>query len=330
MVIHVVVDIQYIFESCLVKLRNKLSRKFDISVVEFQIWFDAILNHVKFKVKTLTQAQLASNDIFKQHDVVKYLEDFHSRFVVVPVDKASNNFAIVCKKFYLEVLMKELGISNGNIVGNEVYKHVKISDTKFFAEQGEANLNLRNSLELNNLRIPLLYWTSKQHKSPYKVRFISGASHCYNKTISVEVSLALKCIKEHFKNYCAVIKKRLGIDYFWSIDNSVEFVDKLSDIGKAVSIKTYDFSTLYTNLPLDYIYSMLEKLIMKMYNNSGSDMLLVNADRRKAFWYKGTKYPGYKDYTRGDLLDSLKYILYNTYVQFAGNKFKQTRYTNGW
>ena len=42
--------------------------------------------------------------------------------MIVPVDKASNNVGVVCKKFYLEVIQKELGISyNGNIIGNKVY-----------------------------------------------------------------------------------------------------------------------------------------------------------------------------------------------------------------
>ena len=91
--------------------------------------------------------------------------------------------------------------------------------------------------------------------------------------------------------------KNRGLRFFWSIDNSVEFLLKLSGVPRAYSIKTYDFSTLYTNLPLDYIYECLEKLIIKMYNNSGAVGLLINADRKKAFWSQGCSYPGYKLYT---------------------------------
>ena len=29
--------------------------------------------------------------------------------------------------------------------------------------------------------IPLLYWVSKQHKNPYKFRFIAGATNCTTK-----------------------------------------------------------------------------------------------------------------------------------------------------
>ena len=114
-----------------------------------------------------------------------------------------------------------------------------------------------------NQKIPLRYWTSKQHKNPYKFRFIAGASHCYNKQIAVALSLALKCMKKHFRNYCKVKQKRTGISFFCSVDNSLEFIDKISDIKTAQSIKTFDFSTLYTNLPLDVIYGSLKSRLWK-------------------------------------------------------------------
>ena len=202
---------------------------------EFDEWFDSIMEKVKFKVKTLTSYDLRSNDVFRQDEVKQYLNDFHNSFIIVPVDKASNNFAIICKKFYLEVLMKEMGVTAKSITGNKVYKHMRFSKLRFFRKQELANKELDVSLEVENKHIPLLYWTSKQHKNPFKFRFIAGASHCYNKTISVEVSLALKCIKSHLKNYCAVIKKRTGLNFFWSIDNSVEFLGKLAGINHAKS-----------------------------------------------------------------------------------------------
>ena len=183
---------------------------------------------------------------------------------------------------------------------------MRFSKLRFFRKQELANKELDVSLEVENKHIPLLYWTSKQHKNPFKFRFIAGASHCYNKTISVEVSLALKCIKSHFKNYCAVIKKRTGLNFFWSIDNSVEFLGKLAGINHAKSFKTYDFSTLYTNLPLDYIFDCLQKLIIKMFENSGSQSLLINAETKRAFWSQGTHYSNFNIFTLDKLLDSLK------------------------
>ena len=43
--------------------------------------------------------------------------------MTVPVDKASSNFGIVCKKSYLDVTKNELGISDEeNTIGDKVYK----------------------------------------------------------------------------------------------------------------------------------------------------------------------------------------------------------------
>ena len=56
-------------------------------------------------------------------------------FFIVPVDKARNNFTFVCNKFYIEVSMNELGTTSNKIIGNNVYKHVKMSSTRFFKQQ---------------------------------------------------------------------------------------------------------------------------------------------------------------------------------------------------
>lgn len=39
---------------------------------------------------------------------IAYLEDIKSKYIFVPVDKAANNYAIFCKKFFVESIQKEL------------------------------------------------------------------------------------------------------------------------------------------------------------------------------------------------------------------------------
>ena len=278
----------------------------------FDFWYDVFLKKIKKRCGRLSKSDLEGNDIFCKREVTEYLEYLHDRFVFVPVDKASNNFAVVCKTFYIQVLMKELGINKkGMISGNEVYKFVPMTQRQFFKQQEAENNALGYELDEENRHIPLLYWTSKQHKNPYKFRFISGASHCPNKNISIDVSLALKCIKTHFKNYCNKIKQNTGFNYFWSIDNSLEFSEKLIAL-EAISVETFDFSTLYTSLALDAIYEGLEQLIIKMFKNSGSQGILVNSDTRKSFWSDGADRPYFKLFTLDILLESLKYVLFNT------------------
>ena len=121
-------------------------------------------------------------------------------------------------------------------------------------------------------------------------------------------------------NYCKVIQKRTVISIFWSVDNSLEFIDKVSDIKTAHSIKTFDFSILCTNLPLEVIYGSLKSLIIKMFANSKSIAILVNSYRKR---HSGSSYPVYRECTIDKLLEALEIILFNTYIQFNGTVFKQ-------
>ena len=71
-------------------------------------------------------------------EVRQYINYLHDRFVIIPVDKASDDFGIVCKSCYLDVIKTELGISDdGNIIGNTVYKPIyqKVNDIYTFHEE---------------------------------------------------------------------------------------------------------------------------------------------------------------------------------------------------
>ena len=39
--------------------------------------------------------------------VRKDIHDLHESYVIAPADKAANNFVVVCKKLYVEVLLRE-------------------------------------------------------------------------------------------------------------------------------------------------------------------------------------------------------------------------------
>ena len=84
--------------------------------------------------------------------------------------------------------------------------------------------------------IPALYWTSKEHKRPYEFRLIAEA---YIKQLSIEPLLILICIKNNFMNYCKVRPNKTDISNSWSVDNSYEFINKISDTNTARNIKTF-------------------------------------------------------------------------------------------
>ena len=52
--------------------------------------------------------------VVNQPDVKDTLHKLHANYVLVLADKAANNVIVVCKKYYIDTLVKELGINNVN------------------------------------------------------------------------------------------------------------------------------------------------------------------------------------------------------------------------
>ena len=72
----------------------------------------------------------------------------------------------------------------------------------------------------------------------------------------------LKAIKAHVIRYCETVYETSNKNWFWSIKNSGEVLNKLKCRGfRATSLSTYDFSTLYTTLPHNLIKEKLLDLI---------------------------------------------------------------------
>ena len=106
------------------------------------------------------------------------------------------------------------------------------------------------STSSDNMTVPTLYWLPKLHKKPFKFRFISASGKCSNTTLSKKLTTALSNIKDFIINYCNKCCERNGVNYFWSVKNSFEVLDKLNNIQDSFdSVDSYDFSTLYTTLP---------------------------------------------------------------------------------
>ena len=61
-------------------------------------------------------------------DVFICLSDLHNKYVFVPADKAPNNIIIICKRYYIDILIKEFGLDNSSITtGNSTYTPCQMS-----------------------------------------------------------------------------------------------------------------------------------------------------------------------------------------------------------
>ena len=111
-----------------------------------------------------------------------------------------------------------------------------------------------------DIDLPSLYWIPKLHKDPYKQRFIAGSSNCSTKPLP---KILLTTVKDGLKKYCDVIYSHSGINQMWILKNSKELLDNLQShsLSSIHSIKTFDFSTLYTTIPYAKLKFRLSELI---------------------------------------------------------------------
>ena len=112
-------------------------------------------------------------------------------FVFVPADKASNNIVFVCKSYYFECLIKELGIDS-NTSGNTTYKPTSLDKDEILANHKSfmTSLSIPSGKESEDL--PYLYWVNK---TPYKERYIAGSSTCSTKELSIHLTKILSAVK---------------------------------------------------------------------------------------------------------------------------------------
>ena len=131
-------------------------------------------------------------------------EQIQTNYVLVPADKAANcNVIIVCKKYYIDTLVKELGINNVNI-SNPTYIPIDDSFETIVKSHNQLITSVGLEMSEEDQNLPYLYWTPKLHKSPYKHRFIAGSSKCTTKDLSRSCLLTsvLSTIKDGLVRYC--------------------------------------------------------------------------------------------------------------------------------
>ena len=112
--------------------------------------------------------------------------EIHTNFVVVPIDKDANNVAFICKRYYVEVILKEIGISG---VENETCIRIDREKDEIVNENVGFSKRLGLAVSNKDLDLPSIYWNPKKHKTPTDKRFIIASKHCSTKLISRSVSL---------------------------------------------------------------------------------------------------------------------------------------------
>ena len=168
---------------------------------------------VRFKVNSLRKTvESKRHGILRLNSVKEgFEEELQDKYVFVSADKAPNDIIVVCKRYYLEVICKELGLwpvttsCNTYIPETMDPKEISGNQISYIKFLGFKKDKLSN-------KFPNFYWTPKLHKTPYNHRFIASSFYCTPKPLSTLLTRILPAIKGKLPILTSVIYSRTGIN----------------------------------------------------------------------------------------------------------------------
>ena len=101
-------------------------------IVELSVlssWKEMVKGQIEERISKLKlNFKQPTGKVLQNADVKACLSYLHSKYVFVPADKAPNNVVIICKRYYIETLIKELGLDNCSTpTGNSAYTSCQMS-----------------------------------------------------------------------------------------------------------------------------------------------------------------------------------------------------------
>ena len=240
--------------------------------------------------------------------------------MLVPADKASNNVIVVCKKYYPDVVIKELSLNN-------TYKEVHSDCVNIISRH--LDYMVRNNIEVQEQheQLPSFYWLPKLHKKPYGSRFIAASNKCTTKRLSSLLTSCFKTIITHYKQYFAGIYNHSGINCFWIINNSTEVLDRLHKINKTSRAKqfdSYDFATLYTNIPHNALKNNIRSLVREAFKIRGAKYIIVDRHGSGHWSLESASSTACVSVRKSTLVEWTEYLIDNVYIKVGNSVYRQT------
>ena len=306
-------------KTALKKYVQKISKQDHKDNCLYRHWMNTVLEKVEKRIQLLRETKFKKwhkhTSVFKDPEVKTELEELKKRYAIVLIDKASNNIGFICKKYYKEILEKEVTSDTYELV--EKTKEEIIEDIKKQCDTAGIKLDLENYNDL-----PYIYPTIKMHKTPIKFRYIISSCNSILKPVAQRLTKILRLVLHSHRKYCDKVFLFTGINRMWVADNSRNTLKMINETNKkknARNVSTHDFSTLYTKIPLLDLKTKLKAVIDKAFKGGQRQHILVN--EYNATWYG--KSNRVNVYNKDQIFAMLDILIDNLFFQMGNRVYKQ-------
>ena len=99
----------------------------------------------------------------------------------------------------------------------------------------------------------------------------------------------------------------------------IDRISKINNYKKAKSIRTFDFSTLYTKIPHNLLKAAMKEIVDFCFKGGLSHGVYITS--KGAFWRKPAG--DFRFYSKNDIKEVMDYIIDNAYFQVNNKIFRQ-------
>ena len=114
--------------------------------------------------------------------------------VIVPTDKAFNNYTFICERHYVSILTEELGLYS--LPRNPTYNLTDLSASEVLDNYKSVLSSFGKETSDDELDLLYVYWIPKMHNNPYKHRFLASSLKSFTKPLSILLTKLLTQIKQ--------------------------------------------------------------------------------------------------------------------------------------
>ena len=205
-------NITRLCKEAVAKYKRRWSSREGVDISVFNEWECKLNEYIQLRIAALRKKHINKRrkHILKSRRHLESLKSLHDKYVLVPADKAANNVIVVCKKYYLQVVIKE-------ITATTTYQPVVDDKTKVISKHLKYMASNHITVKPEFQCLPSFYWLPKLHKQPYGSSFIAASYRCTTKPLSKLLICCLNTIMTHFRQYCNGIYCKRGVNCFGSL-----------------------------------------------------------------------------------------------------------------
>ncbi len=213
------------------KFIYKVAIKYNMPLISFQEWKNYV--YIDF----IHSLNMAYSDYSKFQENITHkqlsfsIKNIKDKFIITYIDKVNNNYAIMCKFFYNNYIMKH--VSNSGI-----YECVPFKEREIFNRIKAIYKTI--GIHICKINFPYLILIPKFHKNPIKFRTVTCGYNSY----LVKANKDLLNIINKIFDYIQSIEKTA------IIKNSFQLVTILSEVKSCVNMKSFDFEDLFNSIDI--------------------------------------------------------------------------------